>query len=58
VACRRALACEPRNERTLLMLVGACLRSGQTRQAHEAAGQLAALRGGSWTAESVLREVS
>lgn len=57
VACRRALACEPRNERALLMLTGACLRAGHTRQAHEAAAQLAALRGGSWTAESVLREL-
>ena len=58
IACRRALACEPRNERALLMLTGACLRSGHTRQAHEAATQLAALRGGSWTAESVLRELA
>ncbi len=58
VACRRALACEPRNERALLMLTGICLRAGHTRQAHEAAGQLAALRGGNWTAESVLRELA
>lgn len=58
VACRRALACEPRNERALLMLTGICLRDQRGREAREAAAQLAAVRGGSWTAEAVLRELT
>lgn len=56
-ACRRALACQPRNERSLLMLTGAYLRADHYPQAREAAAQLAALRGKGWTAEAVLDEL-
>jgi len=56
--CHRALALDPRDERGLLMLIGACLRAGQHPQAREAATQVAALRGEEWTADTVLRELS
>ncbi len=56
--CRRALAIDPRDERTLLMLIAACLRAGQRPQAREAAAQVAALRGEQWTTDAVLRELS
>jgi tetratricopeptide (TPR) repeat protein len=55
--CRRALALDPRDEHTLVMLIAACLRAGQPAQAREAAAHMAALRGAEWTPEAVLREL-
>lgn len=56
--CRRALAVNPRDERALLMAAAACLRAGQRGQAHEAAAQVAILRGDEWTADLVLEELA
>jgi tetratricopeptide (TPR) repeat protein len=56
--CRRALAIDRRDERALLMAIGACLRAGQRSQAREVAAQLATVRGAGWTAEAVLRELA
>lgn len=54
---RRALALNPRDERVLLMMTGACLRARRRQEAHEVAAQIAAVRGQPWTAERVLREL-
>ena len=56
-ACRRALAVDQRDERALLMIVGACLRARRRDGARDAAMQIAALRGEGWTADLVLREL-
>jgi tetratricopeptide (TPR) repeat protein len=56
-ACRRALAIDRRDERALLMAAAACARARRHGEAREAAGHIAALRGGGWTAEEVLREI-
>jgi curved DNA-binding protein CbpA len=56
-ACGRALAVDRRDERALLMLAAACLRTRQRRQAHDAAAEIAALRGAGWSADDVLREI-
>jgi Tfp pilus assembly protein PilF len=55
--CRQALACDARDERALLMIVGACLRARRRHEAHEAAAQIAAIRGAGWTAKRVLDEL-
>jgi tetratricopeptide (TPR) repeat protein len=55
--CGRALAVDRRDERALLMLAAACLRTRQRHQAQDAAAQVAALRGAGWTADDVLREI-
>ncbi len=54
---RRALAQNPRDERVLLMMAGACLRARRRQEAYEVAAQIAAVRGQPWTAERVLREL-
>jgi len=56
-ACRRALACDPRDERALLMVAGACLRARRHDQAREVAAQIAVLRGDGWTADAVMGEL-
>ncbi len=56
-ACRRALAADPRDERALLMIVGACLRARRRSEARDTAAQIAALRGEGWTADSVLQDL-
>lgn len=55
--CRRALAIDRCDERALLMMAAACLRSGRRDQAYEAAAQIATVRGAEWTADAVLREL-
>jgi tetratricopeptide (TPR) repeat protein len=56
--CRRAQAIDPRDERALFMVAGACLRSARHAEAYEATAQVAALRGDTWTADMVLRELT
>lgn len=55
--CGRALAIDRRDERALIMAVGACLRDSKRANAREFAGQIAALRGEGWSAEAVLQEL-
>lgn len=55
--CRRALAVDPRDERALLMLAGACLRARRPAEARVAAEQVAALRGTEVSANDVLAEI-
>jgi tetratricopeptide (TPR) repeat protein len=55
--CRRALACDARDERALTMIAGACLRARRRDEAREAAAQIAAIRGGDWTAQGVIDEL-
>lgn len=54
--CRRALAIDARDERTLLIAAAACLRQDRRAHALEVATVIAGLRGAPWTAERVLSE--
>jgi tetratricopeptide (TPR) repeat protein/ribosomal protein L40E len=55
---RRALAIDWRDERTLLLMLGACLRARRRDEAQTLATQIAALRGQGWTAERVVAELA
>jgi tetratricopeptide (TPR) repeat protein len=57
-ALRSAVAVDPRDERTLLMMAAACLRAKRRNEARSVAEQIAILRGAPWTADSVLRELN
>lgn len=56
-ALRRAVAIDPHDERTLLMIAAACLRGKRRNEARVAAEQIAGLRGAPWTPDAVLREL-
>jgi hypothetical protein len=56
-ACRRALAADPHDQRALLLIAGACLRTRRHNEAHEVAAQIAQIRGEGWTAAAVLAEL-
>lgn len=56
-AARRALAVDAQDERTLLLIVGACLQARRRNEATEAAAQIAQIRGQSTTAEMILAEM-
>jgi curved DNA-binding protein CbpA len=55
--CGRALAIDRRDERALMLAIGACLRAGKRTDAREFARQVAAVRGEDWSAEAVLDEL-
>lgn len=55
--CRRAINIDPRDERALLMLAGACLRARRREEAREAAAHIAALRGADVSADDILAEI-
>jgi curved DNA-binding protein CbpA len=57
-AGRQALAHDPTDERSLQMMLAACLRSRQRQAAHQLATQIAQLRGNGWHAEKVLSEMA
>lgn len=57
-ACRRALTLNPRDERTLLLMLGAYLRAEQPLQAYEVATQVAQHRGRGWKPDAVMREIA
>jgi DNA-binding SARP family transcriptional activator len=56
-ACQSGLTTAPHDEPILTLLMGAYLRGNQRNQAADVAGQIAQNRGGTWTAEAVLREI-
>ncbi len=55
---QRAVAVDSADQRALLQIVAACLRSRKRDQAGEAAAQIAQLRGPEWDAERVLHEIA
>lgn len=55
---QRAVAANHEDERALLLITVAYLRSRKRHQAREAAAQIAELRGAGWNAERVLQEIA